>query len=364
MMSTAEPMPPSRHISLKRLGAILVPVAALLGIVGYSLATRVPQRYPTPAKPIDELVLTTFGIGRAAHDRLEGQFTDANNDLVADVPQDPAQYLQPDPLVFSYIAGETSEKDAENWAGFMAHLAQATGRRVEYLRLANVEEQLKALQEGRLHVTGFNSGAVPQAVNSGGFVPICTYGNEPKEYGYRMQIVVRSQSPIKRVEDLKNQRIGFTHLSSNSGFKAAFVLLMSQYKLLPERDYRWGFSGGHQASIEALKANKYDAAALASDLIEQAVRDGAIEKSGLRVVYESERFPPAALGYVYSLEPKLAEQVRQAMLSYPIAGTPLADYFGPDAQFLPVTYKDDWATIRRIDQLLAQSGSELSAARP
>ncbi len=344
--------------------AIVLPVAVVLGVAGYVLATRVPARFKTPAKPTDKLVLTTFGIGQAAHDQLEPRFSDADGDLVADLPRDPAQCIQPDPIVFSYIAGENAERDAEQWAGFVAHLGQVTGRRIEYLRLSTVEDQLKALQDGSLHVTGFNSGAVPLAVNSGGFVPVCTYGNDAGQFGYRMQIVVPAQSPIKRVEDLRNRRIGFTNLSSNSGFKAAFVLLMSQYQLLPERDYLWAFSGGHQASLEALKVGKYDAAALASDLIEQAVRDQSLDSKALRVVYESERFPPAALGYVHSLEPKLAEQIRAAMLSYSIDGSPLADYFGSNARFLPITYKDDWATIRRIDQLLAQSGNELSDSAP
>jgi len=351
----------SRSVSLKRVSAIGVPIALAISAIAYLQSQHVPPRFTTPAKPINELVLTTFGLGQAAPDQLDRRFSDTDGDLVADPPTDPSQQVQPETIVFSYIPGEEAEKDAEKWEGFVAHLSQATGRRVEYLPLANVGEQLSALRDGRLHVTGFNSGAVSQAVANGGFVPVCTYGNDRGQFGYRMQIVVRAQNPWQKVEDLRGHRIGFTHLSSNSGFKAAFVLLMSQYQLLPERDYLWAFSGGHHASLAALKSGRYDAAALASDLVEQAMRDGLIAQGELRVIYESELFPPAGLGYVYNLEPKLAQQVRDALLNYPITGTRLTDFFGPTSKFLPVTYKDDWATIRRIDQLLTQSGKELQA---
>ena len=72
----------------------------------------------------------------------------------------------------------------------------------------------------------------------------------------------------------------------------------------------------------------------------------------IKVVYESERFPPATIGYAYNLAPELREGIRGALLGFDLKGTKLEGEFGAQAnKLVPVDYKNDWATARRIDQL-------------
>jgi phosphonate transport system substrate-binding protein len=284
-------------------------------------------------------------------EKLADNFTDADHDLVADPPSDPKQLIDPPTLTFCYVADDEPEKIRDEWKPFCDHLSKVTGKPVEYLLFKTIDEQLKAMQDGKLQVSGLNTGSVPQAVNNCGFVPVCRVPTSDPA-GTHIEIIVPTSSPVMKLADLKGHELTLTEPNSNSGYKAPMVLLSSDYSLQPERDYVIRMSSAHEASISGIAKGDYQAAAVAADMLERAEADGGIAKNQFRSIYRSESFPSAALGYVYNLKPELADKVKEAMMSFEAKGTPLEAVFGDggDGKLLPVSYKNDWALIRRIDQ--------------
>jgi phosphonate transport system substrate-binding protein len=69
----------------------------------------------------------------------------------------------------------------------------------------------------------------------------------------------------------------------------------------------------------------------------------------IRVIKESESFPPAALGYAYNLSPDLAAEIKAALLQFTWSGTGLEKQFPDASRFVPISYKTDFELIRRID---------------
>lgn len=346
----------ARRFSAQRLVLTLLVAVGLVLTAAYVFWAGHDQGWATPATPpIEKRVLSMFASADVSPGELAERFVDADADLVADPPTNAADELAPDPLVFSYVASEAAEPAAEAWQEVLAKLQSATGRQVEFVSFTSVEAQEQALDEGQLHVTAFNSGAVPRAVARHGFVPVCCPGDAAGKFGYRMQIIVAGDSPIRELADLRGGQLVFTHLSSNSGFKAPLVLLREKYGLEPQRDYDWAFSGSHRASIAGVADGKYQAAAVAGDLLEPWLAQDPTRQDRLRVIYESERFPPAVLGHVWRLRGDLAAQVREALLQISLADSPLVGELGAPgvSQMVPVVYKDDWALIRQVDEKLA-----------
>jgi phosphonate transport system substrate-binding protein len=287
--------------------------------------------------------------------KLADKFVDEDKDYLPDPPTDPKQQIDPPTLVFCFIAREEPEKYRDEWKPFCDHLSKITGKPVEYLEAKSVEEQIKALAEGKLQVSGLNTGSVPLAVNTCGFIPVCRIPtNDPA--GTHVEIIVPSDSKITRLSELKGHELTLTFPTSNSGYKAPIVLLKSDFSIEPEKDYRIRMSSDHDRSIEGIANGEYQSAAVAADMLARAETMGAITKDKYRSIYKSESFPSAALGYVWNLKPELAAKVKEALLTYDIKGTALADEFGSGDQtkFLPVKYKEDWALIRRIDQECAK----------
>ena len=167
---------------------------------------------------------------------LASRFTDADGDMLADPPADAKQFIDPPTLMFCYVADEEPEKVRDKWKPFCDYLSKATGKPVEYLLVNSIQDQLKALQEGKLQVSGLNTGAVPYAVNTAGFIPVCRVPTGDPA-GTHVEIIVPAASSITKAPDLKGHELVFVDPSSNSGYKAPIVLLKSEDSLEPERDY-------------------------------------------------------------------------------------------------------------------------------
>src|SRR5262245_1158198 len=58
-------------------------------------------------------------------------FPDADNDMVADTPSDPAKQINPETLVFSYVATEEGGPPEEAWKELAAALKAKTGKEVK-----------------------------------------------------------------------------------------------------------------------------------------------------------------------------------------------------------------------------------------
>ena len=70
------------------------------------------------------------GVSTAQADfQLSERYTDADGDLVADVPEDESQWRDPDTLVFAYTPVEDPAVYADVWSGFLDHMEEVTGKK-------------------------------------------------------------------------------------------------------------------------------------------------------------------------------------------------------------------------------------------
>jgi phosphonate transport system substrate-binding protein len=339
--------------SAGRILAIVLPVA-LVGLIAYWWSSTLES------KARNELASNVVGkmfVSEPMPTKSALAFEDADHDLVADTPTDPAKLIKPDELVFSYVATEETPIPDETWKELTAAIAAKTGKKVKVAHYTKVEDQMADLEKGKLHIVGLNTGLVPSAVEREGFVPLCTLGKADGSFGYTMQLLVPAGSPIKDPAQIKGHKVTFTRLDSNSGCKAPLVLLKEKYNLLPERDYQWGFSLGHKDSISSVAKKEVEVVAVASDILDSMVANKDVDPAKFVSIYKSERFPPATIGYAYNLAPELRDGIRETLLKFEWKGTGLEKQFGPEGKekFVLVNYKDDWANTRRIDQVIAET---------
>jgi len=179
-----------------------------------------------------------------------------------------------------------------------------------------------------------------------------------------VEIVVPADSPIRTPADLKGHALTPNQPTSNSGCRAPIILLQNEFELQPGRDYRVQFSGAQEQSLAGLTRNppesRYEAAAIASDMLNRGIAHGDFKESQVRVIYTSKPFPTACLGYVYNLKPELAAKVRAALLSFDCKGTAIETEFDPGkvTKFIPVNYKADWEVVRDLDAQIIRMGQQ------
>jgi phosphonate transport system substrate-binding protein len=337
--------------STKRVLMAALPLVAIVAFAGGMVYHRSGQ---VSRKPLASGMIASAQMRLTKG--LDPKFRDADADLVADLPGKAEERVDPETLVFSYIATDDPKNAATTWKPVMDHIGTFTNKKVVYLsEVHDADDQIEALKEGRLHVTAFNTGNVPNAVNLAGFIPCAVMAGPDGSYSYQMEIIVPADSPIKAPADLKGHTMTFTDLGSNSGFKAPLVLLRNEFQLEPGIDYDVNISYGHDQSIGGIAKKTFEAAAVASEILKRAMNRGQIQDSQFRSIYKSEGFPPAAIGYVYNLKPELAEKIRYAITTFDWKGTPLETVYGPagKTKFVPITYKDQWSFVRFIDDEIA-----------
>lgn len=280
--------------------------------------------------------------------KLDVFFCDRNGDLVADLPEDERFWLDPETLIFAYTPVEDPAIYEDMWQPFMDHLSAVTGRNVRFFSVDSYTAQVEAMRAGRLHIAGISTGPTPFAVNLAGYVPVAIMGGADGQFGYTLQMYVRADSDLHELSDLRGKRVAHVTPTSNSGHQAPLALFPT-VGLYPGEDYDPVFSGSHENSALGVVAGDYDAAPVASEVVDRMAERGLFNPADIRIIYETDPFPTTSYGFSHRLTPELQEKIREAFLTYEFAGTPLGDEFQVDG-FIPITYKDQWTVIRTIQE--------------
>ena len=289
---------------------------------------------------------------------LDTRYCDRVGDLVADPPVDPADWRDPAQLTFAYTPVEDPATYAEIWAEFLEHLEAVTGKSILFFTVESYAAQVETMRAGRLHVAGISTGAVPMAVNQAGFVPFTLMGRLDGEYGYRMMIISHVDSDIEELADLRGRQVAFTSPTSNSGYKAPVALLKAELDMDPDVDYEPAFSGRHDNSVFGVYNMDYEAAAIADSMLYRLADQGLIDPEQIRVVYQSDPFPPTAYGYAHDLHPELVERIKEAFFAFDWEGTRFQEEFAASEEemFIPLTYAEQWQVVRTVEEQLEAMG--------
>ena len=281
---------------------------------------------------------------------LDVRYCDDNGDLVADTPTDSSKWLDPDTLIFSYTPVEDPSVYENVFTEFMDYLAKNTGKKVKWYGAESYAAQVEAMRSGRLHVAGISTGPTVFGVNLAGYVPIAIMGKHDGRFGYRLQLITHKSTDIKKVSDLKDRKIAHVTPSSNSGNQAPRALFKSM-GVVPDKDYKVMYSGKHDNSIMGVANKDYDAAPIASSVLDRMHDKGIVNKDDLRIIWQSKLFPTTSYGFAHNLHPDLKRQVTYAFLSFDWTGTALKKEFGKKSdRFISISFKDHWSDIRTIQK--------------
>ncbi len=278
--------------------------------------------------------------------QLDTLYCDADRDLVADVPKDPAKWRDPSALVWAYTPVEDPAVYANIFKPFTDHLQRCTGKRTVYYPVQSNAAEIEAMRSGRLHFAGFSTGPTGFAVNLAGAVPFAAKGLGSEVRGYNLIAVVKASSPYQKLSDLKDKKVAHASPSSNSGNLAPRVLFPAE-GLKADEDYKPLMSGGHDKSILGVGTGDYDIAAVASDVFERMATRGTIKLEDYRIIYRSPVFPTSSFAHAHDLKPELAAKLKECFYSFRFPAEMQKEFNGDD-RFLPITYVKDWAVVRDV----------------
>ena len=140
---------------------------------------------------------------------------------------------------------------------------------------------------------------------------------EPFYYSYW---VVRKDSPVTKIEDLRGKKVSLPSALSTSGYVAPLARLVELNLLAAEKDKEvdpkkfFGevlLSGGYAQSWEALKSGQVDATVIAGDVSEKLYREVL---DSTRVVEQQRPIPSHGVAFAKQLSERDRAQLKAALL--------------------------------------------------
>lgn len=266
-------------------------------------------------------------------------------------------------LTIAYLPNEGSSELADLRAGMAEELSAALGLPVEELICTDYNAAIEALRFGHADLALLGAVNVIQAREHAQASPIVMVaeGGSRETAGYKSLFIVRSDSAIRSLQDLKGCSVAFVDPTSTSGnlIPCAEILAANPGLDLTIEDLNTPgryfsdvfFAGQHLNGVLSVLNREVDLAFCASDTYQKILDSGQAGEGELSVIFESRTIPSSAFVVRDEMDASLREKLVDFLVDY---DNP--DYFGqclwdPTARFVECTY-DDYSGFEEIADLL------------
>ncbi len=194
-----------------------------------------------------------------------------------------------------------------NYQPLMDYLTAHTPYRFELKLSRNYTEAVRMLREGETQVASLGDVTFAEASRAFGAVPVLKPLNSLGKPFYRSIIIVRSDSSIEQLEDLKGKTFAFGDIHSTSGNLIPRHFLFRQGIELFDLK-RFENLSSHDAVAKAVLKGKVDAGAV-KDVVAHRYR-----QHGLRVLASSDPIPSVPIVVRKDAPAELVLAIKEALL--------------------------------------------------
>jgi len=231
----------------------------------------------------------------------------------------------PSSIVFTSVVGSTLQFEASRarFAPFLNYMEREVGVKFTMRHFESYDDVIESQRRGETHLAAYGPAAYATARSRGvQITPFSMAVRGADDTGYFSVFLVRADSPITTIADLKGKHLGLVDARSTSG---NIVPRMELFKLgiVPEQYFgKITYLGSHELAILGVAAGEVDVAVNAwgettGMFYESAIRNGAVKRGDLRVLLRSLRIPNGPMAYLDSLPEELKARIRRASFAMP-----------------------------------------------
>lgn len=239
----------------------------------------------------------------------------------------------------------TQLEDARQYQPFLDYLAKATGYRFKIRFCQKRESVVDLLGKGEVHFAFIGAQTYLEARKKYRVTPMVRGLNGEGRAEYRSAIVVKKDSPIKRLEELRGKRFAFGGKSSTQGHLIPLIDLSEHGVNLADLAGH-EFTGSHRNCAQAVATGAFDAGGMQDQLAREYAADGII-----RIIHMSSYYPSSGVAAGPKVPAEIVQRVKKAFLDFQPKGRDAQGLYNWDKTEMASGFKEasdaDYGELRR-----------------
>lgn len=256
-------------------------------------------------------------------------------------------------MVFVPASEKGDDQDYTNLISIIEKLADLT---INPIRVIDYNSAVEAMRAGRAQIAWFGGKTYIQAAkiaHAEAFAAGVRKGDSTA--GYYSYFVVRKDSTIKILGDVKGKTLALNSIGSTSGDLIPQVELLKIGLSTNNKKHfkRVVYAGSHDACLLAVLNRHADVCGMSSRNFDARISDGTIDRMEVRIIHQSDLVPPPPLAYSKKLPLELRQKIKKATLEAHKYGR-IGGYGGEMSHYIEVR-DSDYNPLRAVDKLLSKS---------
>ena len=287
-----------------------------------------------PAHLLSVLVFTTFLIVLQGCDLSQDNTTHDLNQRISDeeILQNPRQlrHVHDTGVIrIGFDLRSSPQEDARQYLPFLNYLESKTGYKFKIHFTHKNSNIIDDLGNGKVHFAFIGATSFIEAQNRYDVKPLVRGINQKGRAEYRSFFVVKPDSKIKMIHDIKGKRLAFGDKTSTQGHLIPRVI-MEEHNLRLSDLADYDYTGSHQNCANAVISGKFDVCAM------QDTMAFDLEEQGLvRIFYKSEYYPSSGVAVNKDVANDVVEKVKQAMIDFEPKGRHKENLYNWDRTEMP-----------------------------
>jgi phosphonate transport system substrate-binding protein len=259
-----------------------------------------------------------------------------------------------EPLKLNMVFVPASEKgDDQDYVSLIKIIEELTGIEITPIRVTDYNAAVEAVRANRAQIAWYGGKTYIQAVeiaNVEAFAAGVRKGDT--DASYFAYFVVRADSDLKTLADVKGKKLALNSIGSTSGDLIPQVELVKSGLSVKNKDdfQNVHYAGSHDACLLAVINKHVDVCGMSSRNFDARIADGTIELEQVRIIHRSSPVPPPPLAYSKNLPLEVRNKIKAATLEAHKYGK-IGGYGGEMSHYIEVT-DSDYDVLRAVDKLL------------
>ncbi len=245
---------------------------------------------------------------------------------------------------FGFDLRASPQEDARQYLPFLQYLETATGYRFRLHFTPKNSNIVEELGNNRVQFAALGAASFLQLQARYGAIPLVRGINSEGKAEYRSVFVVRPESGIKTIKDIKGKRLAFGSRLSTQGYLIPCIILAKHGIGLDELAF-YDFTGSHQNCADAVVSGKFDVCGM------QDTMGRNMEQQGLlRIIYTSDYYPSSGIATNKAVPARVRARVKQALLEFDPQGKHNPTLYHWERTEMPLGFvaakRDDYRELR------------------